>query len=158
MKAIAAMSLNRTIGLRQTLPWPSIKDDFAFFKAKTMGQTIVMGRKTFDIVGPLKNRRTLILSNSADGVEKHCPDKNASYKPVNYNDLLTEISIAGTEVWICGGATVYTLLMTYVQEFYLTLVLNCYQGDVTMPFFEQLFPKCELLKKTDEIAILKYFK
>ena len=43
--AIAAVARNRGIGLGNRLPW-RIPEDFAFFKATTMGQVLLMGRKT----------------------------------------------------------------------------------------------------------------
>ena len=61
-KAIAAMSLNRVIGAGNRIPW-HLPDDFKWFKAKTTGHIIVMGRKTFESIGrPLPNRETIVLS------------------------------------------------------------------------------------------------
>ena len=45
-KAIAAMSLNRVIGAGGKLPW-LLPEDFKWFKKMTMGNIVVMGRKTF---------------------------------------------------------------------------------------------------------------
>ena len=44
---IAAMSQNRVIGIRNSLPW-RLPADLRFFKTKTMGHTLIMGRKTFE--------------------------------------------------------------------------------------------------------------
>jgi len=44
-KAIAAMSLNRVIGAGGKIPW-HLPEDFKWFKKMTMGNVIVMGRKT----------------------------------------------------------------------------------------------------------------
>src|SRR3954471_20027493 len=61
-KAIAAMSLNRVIGLSNKIPW-HLPDDFKWFKQMTTGNVVVMGRKTFESIGkPLPNRETIILS------------------------------------------------------------------------------------------------
>lgn len=62
--AIAAVARNRGIGLANKLPW-RIPEDFAFFKATTMGQVLLMGRKTYESIGrPLPGRTTVVLSRS----------------------------------------------------------------------------------------------
>ena len=61
MKAIIAMSQNRAIGKNGGLPWPSIKEDFKWFKEFTMGNTIIVGKNTFDTLPLLKNRECLVL-------------------------------------------------------------------------------------------------
>jgi dihydrofolate reductase len=61
-KAIAAMSLNRVIGVAGKIPW-YLPDDFKWFKKVTMGNVIVMGRKTFESIGsPLPSRKNLVLT------------------------------------------------------------------------------------------------
>ena len=62
--AIAAVARNRGIGLHNKLPW-RIPEDFAFFKATTMCQVLLMGRKTYESIGrPLPGRTTVVLSRS----------------------------------------------------------------------------------------------
>lgn len=52
---IAARSRNRVIGIDGRLPW-SIPADLQRFKELTLGQTVIMGRKTFESIGkPLPN-------------------------------------------------------------------------------------------------------
>ena len=63
-RAIAAMAENRVIGNHNTIPW-HLPEDFKWFKKTTMGQTLLMGRKTFDSIGrPLPGRQTIILSRN----------------------------------------------------------------------------------------------
>jgi dihydrofolate reductase len=58
----AAVGKNRAIGLNNQLPW-RIPEDFAFFKKTTMGQAMLMGRKTYESIGrPLPGRTTIVLS------------------------------------------------------------------------------------------------
>ena len=74
--AIAAVARNRGIGLQNRLPW-RIPEDFAFFKSTTMGQVLLMGRKTYESIGrPLPGRTTVVLSRSgftAPGVKLNPP-------------------------------------------------------------------------------------
>jgi len=61
MKAIIAMAQNRVIGKKGGLPWPSIKNDFSWFKEFTTGKTLIVGKNTFDTLPLLKNRECLVL-------------------------------------------------------------------------------------------------
>src|SRR6266850_6075543 len=98
-KAIAAMSLNRVIGAGTKIPW-HLPEDFKWFKKMTTGQVIVMGRKTFESIGkPLPNRTTIVLSRSQfshPGLQ--------TFSDLSRIDLATETR----DVFICGGAQVYT--------------------------------------------------
>ena len=61
-KAIAAMSLNRVIGNGLEIPW-HLPEDFKWFKQTTMGQVLVMGRRTFHSIGrALPGRETMVLT------------------------------------------------------------------------------------------------
>src|ERR1041384_5288384 len=63
-KAIVAMSLNRVIGKDNKLPW-HLPEDLRWFKKLTMGNVIIMGRKTWDSIGkPLPNRESIVLTRS----------------------------------------------------------------------------------------------
>ena len=56
------MSQNRVIGTQGKIPW-YLPDDFKWFKQVTMGNIVVMGRKTFESIGsPLSNRKNLVLT------------------------------------------------------------------------------------------------
>ena len=49
-KAIVAMSLNRVIGKDNKLPW-HLPEDLRWFKKLTIGNVIIMGRKTWESIG-----------------------------------------------------------------------------------------------------------
>src|SRR5437879_5910227 len=97
-QAIAAMSLNRVIGLGNRIPW-HLPEDFKWFKKMTTGQVIVLGRKTFEAIGkPLPNRTTIVLSRS-----------QFQYPGVQTISDLAQIDLANEPraVFICGGAEIY---------------------------------------------------
>ena len=78
-KAIAAMSLNRVIGAGGKIPW-HLPEDFKWFKKMTMGNVIVMGRKTFESLGqPLPNRKNLILTRHPQRLIKSHPEIFGQY-------------------------------------------------------------------------------
>lgn len=58
---------NGVYGNDGKLPWPRLSKDFAWFKEKTAGHTVIMGRGTWDSLEkfkPLPNRLNIVVSNS----------------------------------------------------------------------------------------------
>ena len=146
-KAIAAMSLNRVIGAGNKIPW-HLPEDFKWFKQLTTGNVIVMGRKTFESIGkPLPNRETIILSRS-----------QFSYPGVRTISDLSDIDLPreSREVYICGGAQVYTQALPFCSDLYLTLVKREVEGDAFFPPFEDKFQLVEEIRDTPDFKILHY--
>jgi dihydrofolate reductase len=78
-KAIAAMSLNRVISADGKIPW-HLPEDFKWFKETTLGNVVVMGRKTFESLGkPLPYRKNLILTHHPQWLIKSHPDIFGEY-------------------------------------------------------------------------------
>ena len=73
IKIIVATSKNRVIGDSNSLIW-HLPADLKRFKELTTGNTIIMGRKTYESIGrPLQNRRNIIITRDinyeVDGCE-----------------------------------------------------------------------------------------
>src|SRR5690606_21180636 len=67
---IVAAAKNRVIGKDGDLPW-KIPGDMGWFRSRTMGRVMVMGRKTFEAVGhPFKNRLNIVVTRQKDYVPK----------------------------------------------------------------------------------------
>src|SRR5258706_4395908 len=129
-KAIAAMSKNRVIGNHLKIPW-YLSEDFKWFKKMTMGQIVVMGRKTFESIGkPLPDRLTIVLTR----MQRSIPG-------VQVVADLNEIDLDHTacDVFICGGAQVYEQALPLCSDLYLTLVKRVVDGDTFFPRFEDRF-------------------
>src|SRR5262245_6925088 len=63
---VAAYADNRVIGDHGSIPW-HLPEDFAHFKATTMGGVLVMGRATYDSIGrPLPGRTTIVVTRNPD--------------------------------------------------------------------------------------------
>jgi len=147
-KAIAAMSLNRVIGQGDRIPW-HLPEDFKWFKRMTVGQIVVMGRKTFQSIGkPLPNRTTLVLSRHA-----------FQFPGVQTISDLSQVDPAREtrDVFICGGAQVYELALPLCSELYLTLVKRVVEGDVFFPKFEDRFELSEQVADHADFEIRRYF-
>jgi dihydrofolate reductase len=146
-QAIAAMSENRVIGSGNRIPW-RLPADFKWFKRKTAGQVVVMGRKTFESIGkPLPNRRTIVLSRSG------------FFDPgVRTVSRLEDIDLEREEgeVFICGGAEVYREALPLCSDLFLTLVRRTVEGDAFFPPFEDRFELVEVIDDQPEFQVRHY--
>lgn len=148
-KAMAAMSLNRVIGRGNAIPW-HLPEDFKWFKRKTTGNVVVMGRKTFESIGkPLPNRETIVVSRSG-----------FAWPGVRTVASLTEIDLANEtrEVFLCGGGQIYAAGLADCSELFLTLVLREVEGDAFFPVFEEDFELKEVIAENADFRILHYVR
>jgi dihydrofolate reductase len=146
-QAIAAMSENRVIGQGNQLPW-HLPEDFKWFKEKTTGHIVVMGRKTFQsLPKPLPNRRTIVLSRS--GFSHPNVEVYATLDPA-------EFAQDPRQVFICGGAEIYRAWLPHCSDLYLTLVHRQVEGDAFFPPFEERFELVQKLKESKEFSILHF--
>lgn len=146
-KAIAAMAENRVIGNGPNIPW-HLPEDFKFFKATTIGHIVVMGRTTFESIGrPLPKRETIVVSRS--GYE---------YPGVRTVSSLDEIDVNADErdVFICGGAQIYSAALPRCSDLWLTHVKRVVDGDVLFPPFESRFDFGATVSENDDFRIVHY--
>lgn len=110
---IAAVSRNMAIGSdNKLLYW--LPNDLRRFKALTTGNTIIMGRKTFESLpkGALPNRRNVVLSrsvNSLPGAEIFAD-----------LDSALDTCRADEDIYIIGGESVYRQAMSFAERLCLT--------------------------------------
>ena len=127
---IAAMTQNRVIGKDNSLPW-NLPQDLQNFKKLTSGNTIVMGRKTFDSIGrALPNRNNIVISRSSlsiEGVDVCNSVASAIDKARSY----------GKDIFIIGGATIYEQILPLADKMILSFVKEDYQGDTFFPKFNK---------------------
>jgi dihydrofolate reductase len=157
MKAILALAKNRVIGKNGGLPWPSIPNDFKWFKEFTMGKKLIVGKNTFDTLPMFKNREILVLTRRIEELSE-IPNQYL----INKNDLtgkiITDVSDLDPDIIVAGGAKTYVRLLPYITEFYVTHVNGSYEGDTFMPPFEDLFTNKEVVKEFDLHKVIKYTK
>ena len=148
MIAIAAMSLNRVIGVDGRIPW-HISEDLKFFKRTTLGHIIVMGRKTYDSLGkPLPGRENWVVSREAD---------IAGVTVLRSFDAITEPT-DGRQLFIIGGAQLYAALLPRCTELLLTRINREVEGDTFFPEFENSFDAGEILESGENFEIRRHRK
>ena len=135
MNAIAAVDANWAIGNKNRL-LTSIPADMKFFREKTMGQVVVMGRKTLESFPnglPLKNRVNIVLT------------ANRSYKVKDAiivhtkEELLEELKkYDSNELYVIGGGSIYEMLIPYCDTAYITKIDHAYAADTYFPNLDQM--------------------
>lgn len=124
---IAAMDRNHVIGADNDMPW-HLPDDLKFFKAKTLGKPVIMGRKTFESIGsrPLPNRRNMVITREADYPAKGAEIFDSVEKALQSCQVEDEIVIM-------GGGQLYQQMMPLADKLYVTLVAAEVEGDTVFP-------------------------
>ncbi len=146
-QAIAAMAENRVIGHQGTIPW-HLPEDFRWFKQKTIGHVLVMGRKTYESIGkPLPQRQTIVLSRSVTAIPgvSVVPDWSA-----------IDLEADPRQFFVCGGSEIYAAGLPRCSDLFLTLVKRQPVGDTFFPPFEDQFELQETVKEHPEFTILHY--
>ena len=132
---IAAIGSNYAIGKDNDMIW-SLPDDMNFFKGKTNGHTVIMGRLNYDSIParwrPLPNRRNIILTTN--------PDYHVEGVDV-YRDIDDAIESARQEgekeLFIIGGGQIYELGLKYADIMYLTEIKQDFDADVFFPEYNK---------------------
>lgn len=114
MELIVAVDTKNGIAKNGEIPWKD-KEDLGFFKTMTYGKTMIMGRKTYDQIGFLPGRYSIVLTNDTE--LHHLSYQNGKYtsfqKYVPYGD---EIVIGGLEVYNLFLGSVTTIYITRIQS------------------------------------------
>lgn len=127
---IVAYDKHRGIGADNDLLWlRDLPDDLKHFKELTSGNTIVMGRRTYESIDkPLPNRRNIVVSSSSvDGVET-----------VSSLEALSRVINKDKNVFVIGGGKLYASMIHEVDTIYATEV-----GE-TFPAATVFFPEIDM--------------
>lgn len=122
---IVAMDKNGLIGKENNLPW-NLSADLAYFKKVTIGHTIIMGRKTYQSIGqPLPGRQNVVITRDPDFVAEGCTICHSIEDALKYGK--------NEEVFIIGGANIYTEFFPYADRLYTTMIDDSFDGDTYFP-------------------------
>lgn len=129
--ALVAMADNGVIGRDNGLPW-HLPDDLRRFKALTMGHAILMGRRTFESIGhALPGRKNLVLT------------RNTAWRAAGCEVVGTPaaaLDAAGSsELFVIGGAEVFSAFWPQVRRLELTEVHGNIEGDTRLDGFDRRY-------------------
>ena len=122
---IVAYSKNHVIGSNGKLPWEGkMPADARYFRAMTLGKTVIMGRTTYESIGrALPKRQNIVLSRT--------PFEAPGITVVsNLEDAYT---LATEEIMVIGGGQVYRAALDTADIIYATEIDVEAEGDTTFP-------------------------
>jgi len=132
LSVISAMSKNRVIGINNQLPW-HLPEDLQFFKDKTKGKIMIMGRKTFDsLPKPLPGRFHIVITRqqieNSHPMVQYVESFLAAYKLAE-----SMLNAWPEEVFIVGGGEIYRQTLPFADTLYLTVIDKNIDGDAYFP-------------------------
>lgn len=146
MNIIVAVDKNWAIGKNNKMMW-SIPADMRFFREKTTGHVVIMGRKTLESFPnglPLKNRTNIVLTgnlryHAANAVIVHTVEELLK-KLKEYDD---------DELFVIGGESIYRQLLPYCDTAYVTKIDHAYEADTYFPNLDEM-PEWEITEVSEE--------
>lgn len=126
MKAIVVVDKNWNIGRDGDL-LVHLPGDLKYYKEKTLGKTILIGRKTlesFPGAKPLPGRTNIVLTSNGDYKNEACT------VCCGMNALEAELhKHPDEEVFLSGGETMYNLFLDQCDTVYVTKIFEEYPAD-----------------------------
>lgn len=125
LSILVAHDKQRVIGYQNQLPW-HLPNDLKHVKELSTGNTLVMGRKTFESIGkPLPHRRNVVLTNN----------RTFKHEGVDVIHSIEDIYNITGHVFIFGGQTLFEEMIDKVDDMYITVIDGKFQGDTFFPTY-----------------------
>lgn len=123
LSILVAHDQQRVIGYNNDLPW-HLPNDLKHVKKLSTGNTLVMGRGTFESIGkPLPNRRNVVLTHN----------QNFQHDGVDVIHSIDEIYNLPGHVFIFGGQSLFDKMIDKVDDMYITVLEGKFKGDTFFP-------------------------
>lgn len=135
LSLMAAVATNGVIGNGPDIPW-SAKGEQLLFKALTYNQWLLVGRKTFESMGMLPNRKYAVVSKSGFTCEQE--------GVLTYNSI--DAALAGLpqytdHLFVAGGGEIYKNTINLVDTIHLSTIHTEVEGDIVFPTMPNNFNK-----------------
>jgi dihydrofolate reductase len=126
---IYARARNGVIGKDNQMPW-HLPEDLAHFKRVTLGQPVIMGRKTWDSLParfrPLPGRLNIVVTRQSDW------QAEGALRAASIDEAMHQCGEA-TDAWIMGGAEIYRQAEPLASTAVVTEIDADFEGDAFAP-------------------------
>lgn len=142
---IWAQTLDGVIGAGNAIPW-RLPEDMAHFKATTLGQPVVMGRKTWDSLPPrfrpLPGRRNIVVTRDAEWAADGADRAGSIAQAL---ELAAEPwgPTAPAVAWVIGGGEIYRAALGHATTLSVTEVDTTVDGDTYAPVLDSTWKVTE---------------
>ncbi|MCQ2551313.1 MAG: dihydrofolate reductase [Clostridia bacterium] len=130
MKMIVAVDENWAIGNGNQLLC-HIPEDLKYFKKKTTGKVVIMGRKTLESLPggkPLPNRTNVIVTKDENFEKDGCIVVHSLEEVLALKERFND-----DDLMVTGGASIYTQLLPYCDTCYVTKIHHRFDADTFIP-------------------------
>ena len=151
---IVAVDRNFAIGKGGRLPW-HYSADMKFFKETTIGNAVVMGRRTWlTLKGPLKDRQNIVLTR-----DQSFASRDSLTVMHDVQAVLSDAVTHDGHLFVIGGAQVYESFGPHIDRWIVTEVPLAVEGaDTFMPAnFLDEFEMYEV-RQLDEGLRVKFYE
>src|SRR6185503_2626550 len=142
MIIVGAMATNHVIGSGDGMPW-DVPEEYDHFLRLIAGQTIIIGRRSYDIFHEgLTSAHNIIVSRSGgdrpdgivaiDGIDS----RNVVIVP-SIEEALRAARSFGETFFSAGGASIYAQTIPLADAMYLSYIKGQYSGDAYFPEFSE---------------------
>ncbi len=132
---IAARAENDVIGNGAEIPWRA-RGEQLIFKAFTFNRWLLVGRKTFESMGKLPDRRFAVVSGSGF----RCEDEDVACF-ASVEEALGWLSKQTDEVMVAGGGQIYRQCIERADVLHLTRIHAAPEGDISFPAIPASFQR-----------------
>ena len=156
---LTAWDDNRLIGCNNKLPW-HIPADLKLFKKRTKGQTVIMGRKTWESIGskPLPGRLNIVLTSRNLDVPDAPDDETFTYVTDGLDDAIyfygRHRPFRDREAYIIGGAQIYeaALMEGWTSRMLISVIPGRHEGSTYFPNFDGIWNR-HVIERYDEFRV-----
>ena len=146
MNLIVNADKNWVIGKNNEL-LVQIPNDMKMFRSTTIGNVVVMGRKTLESFPngkPLPKRTNIVLTKNKNFAAKGAIVVHSK------EELLEELKKYPEEdIFVIGGESIYRMLLPYCTTAYVTRTDYAYDADTYFPNLDEL-PEWKLVEESEE--------
>ena len=123
------MTKDHVIGINGRLPW-QIPEDLLLFRDLTLGNTVIMGAKTFQSIGkPLVGRNNIVLTSSPTAV-------GGALSCDSFVSGLLKAWRIGRPIYIIGGESLYRKSLSIADSLHISWIKGKFAGDCYFPDFD----------------------
>jgi dihydrofolate reductase len=149
IRCIAAIDDKKGLANDLGIPW-DLPADKQYYRDHTLNSTILMGYRTYaEFAKPMSQRRNLVLAEPDEPVRE-------GFEAVH--DLQEFLVNFHEDLWIIGGAGVFSQVMDKADELYLTRVSGDFKCTKFFPVFEHLFQITKRSEDHQENGITFHFE
>ena len=142
---IYARARNGVIGKDNQMPW-HLPEDLAHFKRVTLGQPVIMGRKTWDSLPPkfrpLPGRLNIVVTRQSDW------QAEGALRAASIEEAM-RLCADAPDAWIMGGADIYRQAEPLAHTAVVTEIEADFEGDAFAP---ALSPKWHEVQRESHTA------